>query len=266
MADISVLSLPSTPIITLMENVPVLGTVTLHDSVLATLAVSLLILIIGMYLKSTLKLIPGKFQVFMEMLIGFFMTQLTAAWGSEERAKKALPLIFTIFLFLLIANQFSVIPLVAAVLHDGELAFRTPTSSLGLTVTLAVMMIIGSHLYAFAHHPFKHLGNYFPVHRFLKVRNISTLFDACLGMFLGLLDIIGELAKIMSMSCRLFGNIFAGEIMIAIITGLTTYFMPMPFMLISFFSGVVQAFVFSLLATNFMAGIVLSSEPQKAHA
>lgn len=262
MADIAVLSLPSTPLIPLLENVPFFGTIAIHDSVLATFVVSLIILIIGIVTRSTVSIIPGRFQTFMEMLIGFFVTQLSAAWGSEERAKKALPLIFTVFLFLLIANQFSVIPLMGSLMLDGELALRTPSSSLGLTVTLAIIIIVGSHLYALARHPFRHIDNYIRISGFLKIRNPKDFFDAFLGLFLGGLDIIGEIAKVMSMSCRLFGNIFAGEVMIAIITGLLTYFVPMPFMMISIFSGVVQAFVFALLATNFMAGIVRSSEPQ----
>lgn len=259
MAEIEVLSLPTTTI-TEVAGYPI------NDSVLGTLIVSSIILIIGIILRSRASIVPGRFQVALEAFVEFFLKQLTVSWGSEERAKKYLPFVLAIFLFLFIANQFSVIPLMSAVMTDGVTALRTPSSDLGLTVTLGVMVVIGSHLIALASHPFRHIGNYIRFHEFLKVRSFMDLFNACLAVFLGVLDIIGEFAKIMSMSCRLFGNIFAGEVMVAVISGLVAYIVPMPFIAISFFSGIVQSFVFSLLAVNFMPGIIRSSEPAPAQA
>ncbi|MDQ5919617.1 MAG: F-type H+-transporting ATPase subunit a [Patescibacteria group bacterium] len=78
---------------------------------------------------------------------------------------------------------------------------------------------------------------------------------------MGLLDIIGELAKILSLSARLFGNIFAGDVMILVIVSLSTYtqfFVPLPFLALSIFSGFVQAFVFSLLSIQFLSGTITS--------
>lgn len=259
MAEIEVLSLPTTTI-TQVAGYPI------NDSVIATLIVSFIILLAGIFVRSKINIVPGKFQVAIEGIVEFFLKQLTVAWGSEERAKKYLPFVLGIFLFLFIANQFSVIPLMSAVMADGVTALRTPSSDLGLTVTLGVMVVIGSHLIALASHPFRHIGNYIRIHEFLKVRSFMDLFNACLAVFLGILDIIGEGAKIMSMSCRLFGNIFAGEVMVAVISGLVAYVVPMPFIAISFFSGIVQSFVFTLLAVNFMPGIIKAAEPAPAHA
>ena len=78
---------------------------------------------------------------------------------------------------------------------------------------------------------------------------------------LGLLDIIGELAKVISLSARLFGNILAGELIILIIAGLaafTPFFIPIPFFVLSIFSGVVQTFVFVLLSIGFMSTTINS--------
>lgn len=234
----------------------------INNSVLGTLIVSLIIVIIAVIFRMRISFIPGRFQVFIEMIIDLFMTQLQSAWGGDEaKARKALPFILTIFFFLLIANQFSLIPLVASVVQDGTAVLRTPSSDLSLTVTLAVVMVVGSHIVAFALHPIRHLGNYFKIGGFFKVRSVMDFFSACIDLFLGFLDIIGEIAKMMSMSFRLFGNIFAGEVMGAIITALIAYVAPMPFIVISAFSSVVQAFVFSTLSLNFMAGIILSSQP-----
>src|SRR5690606_41857026 len=81
--------------------------------------------------RAKLKFIPGRFQSFVEMLVELFMTQLNSAWGNDEKARKALPFILTIFIFLLIANQFSLIPLVTSVVQEGTAVLRTPSSEIG---------------------------------------------------------------------------------------------------------------------------------------
>ncbi len=255
MANIPEITLETTPIL----NIAGLN---ISNSVLATLSITLIIIVMGFFLKRSLKVVPGKLQVALETFMGVFMTQLKSAWGSEERARKYLPLILSLFLFLLIANQFSVIPLVASITAEGSAALRTPSSDLGLTVALALVVIVSSHVIALKSHPIRHIGSFFKFGEFFKVRSVSGFFNACLEFFLGLLDIIGEIAKVVSLACRLFGNIFAGEVMIAVMTGLVTYLVPMPFIAISMFSGVVQAFVFALLSVQYMAGIVQSAEPE----
>ncbi|MDF2378683.1 MAG: F0F1 ATP synthase subunit A [Candidatus Gracilibacteria bacterium] len=249
-----------------LQTVPMLqiGSIGISNSVLATLVVTLLLAGVGAFLIRNLRVVPTRLQVGIEGIIEFFMGQLTSAWGSEERAKKYLPVIFTLFFFLLVANQFSILPLVSSITADGVQALRTPTSDLALPVAMAIAMIGSAHVIAFIAHPLNHLGNYFKFFQFLKVRSFSGFLNTCLEVFLGLLDIIGELAKIVSLSCRLFGNIFAGEVMITVITGLAAFIVPMPFIFLSIFSGVVQAFVFALLSLQFMAMIVKSAEPEAA--
>ncbi len=257
MANIPEITLQTTPLIDFYG-------LAISNSVVATLGITFVIMIFGIFMKRSLTIVPGKFQVALETFIGVFMTQLKSAWGSEERAKKYVSLILALFLFLLIANQFSVIPLVSSITAEGAAALRTPSSDLGLTVALALVVIISAHVIAFIHHPIRHIGNYIKVAELLKVRSFGGFFNALLEIFLGLLDVIGEIAKVVSLACRLFGNIFAGEVMIAVMTGLVTYVVPMPFIAISIFSGVVQAFVFALLSVQYMAGIVQSAEPQSA--
>ena len=259
MADITVLTLPANPIVTV-------GDFHVNNSVLSTFVVSMIVIVFAIYLRRNLKLIPGRLQVAMEGIVQFFIEQLNAAWGDEKRGKQLLPLIITLFLFILIANQFSIIPLVASIMTEGVQVLRTPTSDLTLPLTMGVSVVVGSHIVAFSRHPLRHIGNFIKFHHLLKVRSVSGFFNALLEIVLGVLDIVGEFAKILSMSCRLFGNIFAGEVMIAVITGLVAYFVPMPFMFLSIFSGIVQAFVFTILSINFMAGIIKSSEPAPRQA
>jgi len=102
-----------------------------------------------------------------------------------------------------------------------------------------------------------------------KVRSVAGLLKALLDIFLGFMDIIGELAKIVSLSARLFGNVFAGEAMVAVITGISAYtqfIVPMPFYILSAFSGLIQALVFAILALSFISGMHNSIRSQKMEA
>jgi F-type H+-transporting ATPase subunit a len=81
---------------------------------------------------------------------------------------------------------------------------------------------------------FKHLGKYFN-------------FKGPIEFFIGLLEIISELAKIISLSFRLFGNVFAGEVLLTIIFFLAPYFIPLPFMMLEIFVGLIQAFIFAMI-------------------
>lgn len=246
-----------------VPSFPIITTPWFHltNSVIATLLISFFLILFSLYFRKKLSLKPGRLQVVLELLVDFFLTLMTSAWGSEKRARKFIPLIFTIFLFLLIANQFSNIPLVSSIMKDGIQVLRTPSSDLTLTVTLAIVMVMGSHAVALVRFPIRHLKNFFKFHLLFTIRKLKDIPHVFLEIVLGLLDIISEIARVLSMSFRLFGNVFAGEVMIGVMTGLVTYVIPMPFMFLSAFSGIVQAFVFSILSLNFMAMITRSSEP-----
>ncbi len=226
------------------------------NSALAFFVVTFLIIIMAISVKNSFKLIPGRFQVLLEDIIGFFLPKLEAAWGDREKALKALPIFFTMFLVLMVTNQFVFLPFVSSLVKGGLPALRTPSTDLSFTLSIAMMMILGSHLVALAFHPIKHLGHYTRLELLFKARNIKQALNACLEVFIGFLEIIGDCAKMTSLAFRLFGNIFAGEVLVVIIQGLVSYIVPMPFILIAIFAGVIQSFVFTLLTLNFMATIM----------
>ncbi|MCU0660011.1 MAG: F0F1 ATP synthase subunit A [Candidatus Pacebacteria bacterium] len=233
------------------------------NAMLASLVLTVLLALVGLYARATFRLVPTGLQVVFESMTSFFMSQLQDAFGSEKRARRFFPVLTSLFIFILLANQFSVFPLITSLIRDGVVVFRTPTTDLSLTIGLAVVMIGGAHFIAFSRAPLGHIGNFIKIGPFFKVRSFAGLFDAGIGFFLGFLDIVGELAKIISMSFRLFGNVFAGEVMVLIIASIsasTAYVLPIPFMVLSIFSGFVQAFVFMILATQFIAGTVGSEE------
>lgn len=237
-----------------------LGPVPVTNTMMSMWLVMAAIFAVALYVRLTMKIVPTRLQVVLEMLIGYFYDALTDAFGSQKRAMKYLPYIMTLFLLLGVMNQFSVFPLVSSLVIEGETnLFRVATSDWSLTLALALITVIGSQIIAFVAHPIRHLGNYFKFHVFLKVRSPMDFFMACIDFALGFLDIISEIAKVISLSARLFGNILAGEVLMVIIVGLSAYtqfFLPIPFVILSIFSGFVQAFVFAFLSLQFMSGVI----------
>ena len=240
------------------------GGFAVSNSMLSSYVVLLILLCFLLAFKTKLRIIPGRLQVAMETLVTFFYGSLIDAYGSETRARRHLPLIVGLFLFILICNQFTIIPLVQSVVtEEGTAFFRSPTSHFALPIAMALIVFFVSHIIALTTSPVKHFTNFIKLGLFFKVRSFKDFGNALFENFLSLLDIIGELAKVISLSARLFGNVFAGEVMVAVITGLSTYtqfVVPMPFYVLSVFSGLIQALVFSILAMAFISGMAKSVE------
>ncbi len=257
MADISLKS----------PNVLEFGSFHITNTALGGFLTTALLIVFIFYIVRNAKLIPGRLQIISEMTVKMFYDFLIEAYGSKKRALKYLPFFVTMFLFLILANQFSVIPLINQIVTgDGSLLFRVSTADYSQPIALALISIIGSHIIAFSISPIRHIGNFIKIEPFIKARSIKDIANACFEFFLGVLDIIGEFAKFISISSRLFGNIFAGEVMITVIAGIaswTAYVLPIPFIALSIFSGFVQAYVFAVLALNFMAGTVTAAEPDE---
>ena len=251
------------PISVAPETVTTVGDFAVSNAMISSFVVLAILMVFMVVLKARLKLIPGRTQVAMEGLLTFFYSGLVDAYGSEKRAQKHLPLILGLFLFILIANQFTIIPFVQSVTVGDTFLFRNPTSHFALPITLSLIVFFVSHIIAFTTSPIKHIGNFIKIGLFFKVRSFKDLGNAFLENFLAVLDIIGEFAKVVSLAARLFGNVFAGTVMVAVITGLSVYtqfVVPLPFWVLSIFSGLIQALVFAILAMSFISGMAKSVE------
>jgi len=131
--------------------------------------------------------------------------------------------------------------------------FRGGTADINMTLALAVMAVIGANLFGvFSLGAWKTFNKYVNLKALgqigKKIRKDPTIIlVAPITFFVGLFEIIGEVAKIASLSFRLFGNVFAGEVLLASIAALVAYFIPIPFLFLEIFVGVIQAFIFSML-------------------
>lgn len=238
-----------------------IGPIPVSNGVIAAFTTSAILILVALFLRKGMHLIPSRGQATVELLVEYFDTQLTNAFGSKKEGRRFLPLILTLALFITLANQLSLLPLLFQLTFEGTPLLRLSTSDVSQTLSLALVVVGLSHVLAFVFSPLKHIGNFIKIGPLLQARSARDVGFAFLGLFTGLLDIIGEFAKIMSMSARLFGNIFAGDVMIVVIVGLSAYtqfFVPIPFLVLSIFSGFVQAFVFTLLSIQFLSGTITS--------
>ncbi|MFZ2682325.1 MAG: FoF1 ATP synthase subunit a [Patescibacteria group bacterium] len=242
-----------------------IGPVPISDGVLNAGLISLGLAIFALLVSKRFTRVPGRLQVACEALLGFVSNQLEVAFGDKQEARKFLPLFATTLIFIVLANQFTLVPLITSITYDGTLALRMPTSDLSGTIALALIMVVLAHVLALSISPLGHIGSFIRVAPFLKVKSLMDFLNACIGFALGFMDIIGEFSKVISLACRLFGNMFAGNVMVAVIVSLsvyTSFLVPIPFLALGIFSGFVQAFVFMLLTMQFVAGSVASA---KAH-
>lgn len=238
-----------------------LGPVPITDGILAAFFITLLCAVLIPLLMRGSGIIPTRFQAAMEAFIEFMMKNFTNAFGNEARARAFAPILLTLMVFIAIANQFSIIPLVNQLVlgEEHHKLLRLPTTDLSATLALAIMVMVIAHGIAFAISPIRHIGDFVKIKHFFHAKTASDWMTAVIELVLGPMELIGEVAKVFSISCRLFGNIFAGEVMVAIITSLSAYtqfFVTWPVNLLGFLVGFVQAFVFTLLSTMFIANTI----------
>lgn len=207
-------------------------------------------IIIGtLILRLSLKTVPGRVQNIVEVIMEAGYDFVKSVIGSDKKARRIFPLVMTMFIFTLVANLFTFIPGQSAVTlqtAQGPVGlFRAVMADYGMVFVMTMITIVLIQLVAIAvHGPFGYIG------KFIN-------FKSPLGFVLGLMDIIGEFAKLVSLSFRLFGNIFAGEVLGAVMLFLMPFVIPLPFLFLGLLSAVVQAFVFATLTLVF---VMLASE------
>lgn len=175
-----------------------------------------------------------------------FYSQAVEIIGNKTIARKIFPLAITMFFTVLITYWLSVLPGVGSITVGGVPLFRALPADLNFTFALAIITIVASQIYAVRQHGF--FGN---VGRFLK-----NPFKDPIGAFEGLLEFIGEFSRMVALSLRLFGNAFAGEVLLMVIALLSGYLAAatLPFfMAFELFIGFIQAYVFFVLTLIFTA-------------
>jgi len=212
----------------------------------------LLILAFGLIARKP-KEVPKGLQLWLEVLIEGGMDFMDGVTGDRKKTEKMFPFIMTMFLVFLVANFIPFIPGIGSITYNGVPIHRTATSDYSFVFTLATFSVIIMQVITIV------TGSVWIY--FKKFFNFSGPWPMKpINFFLGLMDIISEIAKIISLSFRLFGNMFAGEILAAVIIGLVPYIVPVPFALLGVLTALIQAAVFSILVLIFMSMAVVEKE------
>lgn len=227
---------------------------------LMTWLIIFLLVGLALYLKSKSSVIPGKLQLAVELLIDGMNTMLRGIVGSNKATKFLLPIIGTVFIFLVFGNLLGLlIPGLNALQFDGKPIFRTPSTDFNMTFSLALGLSILTHFMSIkASGILKHLAKFVPIDKVVKgfKEDFGKGMLAIVDLFIGLMDVISEFAKVLSLSMRLFGNLYAGEVLMGIIYGLVATIIPAAWLGMSLLTAVVQAAVFAMLAAVYYSLMV----------
>lgn len=243
-----------------------IGSFPVTNSFIWMIVASLILMIITLIIRYKFKQVPGRLQAAMEILVeGGLDLMQSILGGNKKLAKKSFPLVFTLFSFILISNLLTFLPGSALVFNNnGEKIpfFRAVMSDYGMVLVLTLISVITVQIIAiFSFGPFNYIGKFFNLsgifNFFKEIKNgkikLGLLGQGFLDLFLGLMDVVGELAKVISLSFRLFGNIFAGEVLGSVILSLFPWILPLPFQFLGLLSAVIQSFVFSMLTLVFIS-------------
>ena len=215
------------------------------NTLLTVWVVIALLLLAGYLVGRRVRLIPGKVQNAFEMLFEFVFNYIEETLGSRALAERFFPLIVTLFLFIFAANLFEFLPFVESIgIRHGEEfipLLRSANTDLNVTLALALIVFLTIEITGVV------------VLGFLKYwSKFVNLKGGVLGFLIGLVEFVSNLARLISFSFRLFGNIFAGGILIAVAVAFVPLLLPVPIMLFETFVGLIQAAIFSLLTLAFI--------------
>lgn len=227
-----------------------LGPIAITNSMLTSVLVVVLLLVLARLATRKMQRIPGRYQAMWEMIVEFLL-DLSVDTAGKRVGRKVFPLIATFFIFILTANWMGLLPGVGPAIYIKEVAksaghgagevvhvplFRAANADLNMTAAMALLSITVVQIAGVAVNGVK---------GYLK--HLAT------PPLLAPVHIIGELSHIVSLSARLFGNIFGGEVMITVMYALVPLVLPTVFLGLEVLFGFIQALIFTVLSIVYMA-------------
>jgi F-type H+-transporting ATPase subunit a len=233
-------------------------------------------------------LVPHGFQNFVEMVIEGFYNLVRGISGTW--ANRFFPIVMTIFLFVIVSNWMGLLPGFGSIgilehphsedqvgyIANGALLtpqeagnseegyilvplLRSPSTDLNFTLALALVAVILTQYFGLSTQKTGYVKRFFDTSGFRSGALIGVA-----QFFAGLLELLGEFTKLVSFSFRLFGNIFAGEVLLGVMAFLIPYIVSLPFLGLEVFVGFVQAVVFMMLALVFFVNATASHSQEHA--
>lgn len=224
------------------ETLITIGRLPITNTLLHTVMVDAVLIGGAYYISRHIQTVPGLVQNAAETVAEMFYNIIASV--SKDNVQLIFPYVVSFFLFILVANWTSLLPGFGSISYiKGEEhihLFRGATSDLNVTLALALVSIVVTHAMSIRVTGIKdYLSRFFSLNPIL--------------LAIGLLEIVSEFTKVVSLSFRLFGNVFAGEQVLATVSELLAFIFPLPFLMLEIIVGVVQALVFAMLTMAFMA-------------
>lgn len=219
--------------------------VPITNTMLMSYVVVVILVSIAFIVRKNLSLVPGRLQTLVETLFVGILDYMTETLENAKLARQIFPLVLTIFLFIFTANIIEFTPGIGSIgwTHpEGEFTplLRSMNTDLNTTLALTLIAFVVIEVVGVATLGFLRYGK--------KFVNLSSV----LGFMVGIIELFSEVARLVSYSFRLFGNIFAGEVMILVIQHFVPMVLPVPIMLFEVFVGFIQAAIFALLTLFFV--------------
>jgi F-type H+-transporting ATPase subunit a len=235
-----------------LETIVSLAGFRVTNTLVATLLVDAVIITLIFTLKKRISLVPGKFQGSVEAVIDYLYSTTEQVAGS--RAPMIFPWVAIFFIYVAISNLMGLLPGYGTIGFSRGSDFvpllKASTSDLNVTLALAVVSVIATHTLAIRT---TGLGSY--LKRFFSLNPLL--------LFVGLMEIVQEVTKLLSFSFRLYGNISAGESVLGTMASISAFILPVPFLALETLVAVIQALIFALLTLAFMS--ILTETHSKSH-
>ena len=204
-----------------------------------------------------MKDVPGPLQNIVEMAVEFVYNLVASVESNQRKINIFLPIVATFFIYIILANYSGLLPGVGTIgFYDhGHLVplLRAPASDLNTTLALALFSVLAAHVISVRETGWKsYLSHWFSLNPIL--------------LFVGLLELVSEVTKVVSLSFRLFGNIFAGETVLEVMGhSFSTFLVPLPFIGLELIVGFAQALVFAMLTLASLVLLTMDHGSEDAH-
>lgn len=257
------------------ETVMHIGPLPVNNALLTSWAAVLVIIALAIALRLSLKKIPGKLQHTFEIFVEGAMSIGDQVTNDRKITERVFPIAACVFFFVLISNWIGLLPLMGlGVVEHGDTFIpflRSGTADLNTNIAIAVMAVIGANIFGIIT-----IGGWKMLNKYINLKALGSVFTkirkdpaiilvAPITFAVGLIEIVGEMAKVASLSLRLFGNVFAGEVLLASMSAMVAYFVPLPFLLLEVGVGIIQAFIFAVLTTVYFTISAQDHDHEEGH-
>lgn len=236
------------------ETIFNIGNFPIANSTIFIFLITFIVIVFSIFAFRKKSLVPGRAQAFFELVFEAVHNQIKTITGSEYHTGRVFAIIASIFIFVGVSNYMGLIPGLSSITFDGKTLFRTATADFNMTFGLALGSLIVIHIISINDFGILgYLGKYIPIAQLKKDIRMGAMSPiyVFVTLMIACLDIVGEFAKVISVSLRLFGNLYAGDVMTTVLLGIFAFVLPSFWIAFGMLGALIQTIVFGSLITVF---------------